>query len=229
MQKLEAAFATFVNNEQPYPLAYDQSWKGAVSSASYVTGDAGADFGNTYYNDHHFHYGYFVYTAAVIAYLNPAWLSQGNNQAWVSMLVRDYANPVSTDPFFPFSRNFDWYHGHSWAKGLYESGDSKDQESSSEDTFSLFAIKMWGKVSGDPNMEARGNLQLAIQARSLQNYFLLEDDNTVQPPAFIPNKVTGIVSTAAYAVRLHTDIAKLFENKVDHTTYFGTNIEYIEG
>ncbi|KAF2102631.1 endo-1,3-beta-glucanase Engl1 [Rhizodiscina lignyota] len=213
LKNLEAAFATFVNNEQSYPLVYDQSWKGVVSSATYETDDSGVDFGNTYYNDHHFHYGYFVYTAAVIAYLDPDWLRNGTNKDWVSMLVRDYANPVNTDPYFPFSRNFDWYHGHSWAKGLFESGDGKDEESSSEDAFSTYAIKMWGQVSGDPNMEARGNLQLAVQARSLQNYFLLESDNAAQPPKFVGNKVTGI----------------LFENKVDHTTYFGTNIEYIQG
>lgn len=62
-------------------------------------------------------------------------------------------------------------------------------------------------------MEARGNLQLAITARSLQNYFLYDSNNTVQPSNFIGNKVSGI----------------LFENKIDHTTYFGTNIEYIQG
>jgi len=88
-----------------------------------------------------------------------------------------------------------------------------DEESSSEDTFASYAIKMWGKVSGDANMEARGNLMLAIQARSLSNYFLMESTNKNQPANFIGNKVTGI----------------LFDAKVDHTTYFGTNIEYIEG
>lgn len=115
------------------------------------------------------------------------------------MLVRDYANPVDSDPYFPFSRSFDWYHGHSWAKGLFESADGKDEESSSEDAFSTYAIKMWGKVSGDPNMEARGDLQLAVQARSLRNYFLLANDNKVQPPRFIGNKVTGIVSTPIFS------------------------------
>jgi endo-1,3(4)-beta-glucanase len=76
-----------------------------------------------------------------------------------------------------------------------------------------YAIKMWGKTIGDSNMEARGNLQLAITARSLQNYFLYESTNNVQPANFIGNKVSGI----------------LFENKIDHTTYFGANPEYIEG
>ena len=95
------------------------------------------------------------------------------------MLVRDFSNSVSTDVNFPFSRSFDWYHGHSWAKGVFESADGKDQESTSEDAFTSYAVKMWGSVSGDRNMEARGNLMLAIQASSFKNYFLMESDNTV--------------------------------------------------
>jgi endo-1,3(4)-beta-glucanase len=213
LPKLKDAFNVFVNNTQPLPLVYDTVWKGVVSSGTYRSGDTGLDFGNTLYNDHHFHYGYFVYTASVIGYLDPAWLEQGTNKAWVNTLVRDYANPSSDDPYFPFQRSFDWFHCHSWAKGLFESGDGKDQESTSEDTFATYALKMWGKVIRDANMEARANLQLACQARSLRNYFLLQSDNKVQPEQFLPNKVTGI----------------LFENKVDHTTYFGTNTEYIEG
>jgi len=39
---------------------------------------------------------------------------------------------------------------------------------------------MWGRTVGDSNMEARGNLQLAITARSLQSYYLYTSDNTVQ-------------------------------------------------
>ncbi len=123
---------------------------------------------------------YFVYTAAVIAHLDPGWLTQGSNKAWVDMLVRDFANPSSNDPDFPFSRSFDWYHGHSWAKGLFESADGKDEESSSEDAFTSYALKMWGIASGDTSMEARGNLMLALLASSLQNYFLLDSDNQVR-------------------------------------------------
>lgn len=213
LQELEKAFATFVNNDQIIPLVYDSTWGGVVSSCSYEGGGSGCDFGNTYYNDHHFHYGYFLYAAAVIGYLDPDWLTEGTNKAWVDSLARDFANPVSDDSYFPFSRMFDWYHGHSWAEGLFESADGKNEESSSEDTMASYGIKMWGRTTSDTNMEARGNLMLAIQARSLQNYFLYLSNNTVEPAEFIGNKVSGI----------------LFENKIDHTTYFGTNIEYIEG
>lgn len=54
---------------------------------------------------------------------------------------------------------------------------------------------------------------LAVQGRSLRAYYLYTSTNTVQPPEFIGNKAAGI----------------LFENKIDHTTYFGTNIEFIQG
>ncbi|EED16751.1 endo-1,3-beta-glucanase Engl1 [Talaromyces stipitatus ATCC 10500] len=209
---LKKAFTRFVNNEQQFPLNYDNSWRGVVSSAAYATNDLNQDFGNSGYNDHHFHYGYFIHAAAIIGALDPSWLNDAN-KAWVNMLVRDAGNPASNDPSFPFSRAFDWYHGHSWAKGLFPSADGKDQESTSEDAMFAYAVKMWGKTIGDKSMEARGNLMLALLRRSFKNYFLMENDNLNHPSNFIGNKVTGI----------------LFENKAHHTTYFGTNLEFIQG
>lgn len=211
LAKLKAAFATFANNSQRYPLIYDTDWKGVVSSATYVTGDPGVDFGNSFYNDHHFHYGYFIHAAAIIGYLDPTWLAA--NKDYVNVLVRDASNPSGQDQFFPVSRAFDWYNGHSWAKGLFESADGKDQESSSEDAMFAYALKMWGKTIEDASMEARGNLMLSVLTRTFRDYFLLEKSNVNQPANFIGNKVTGI----------------LFENKIDHTTYFGANLEYIQG
>ncbi|KAL9585699.1 MAG: hypothetical protein Q9212_001356 [Teloschistes hypoglaucus] len=219
LSRLKMAFAKFSTNQQIFPLVYDTVWKGVVSSGAYRTRDPGQDFGNTYYNDHHFHYGYFIHAAAIIAYLDPQWLVL--NKEFVDILVRDTANPSSSDPYFPFSRTFDWYHGHSWAKGLFESADGKDEESSSEDALFAYAIKMWGRVTGDKSMEARGNLMLAVLARTLRNYFLMQDGNANQPANFIGNKVTGI--------RTKTGSNQLFENKVDATTYFGNNLEYVHG
>ncbi|KAF2130336.1 glycoside hydrolase family 81 protein [Dothidotthia symphoricarpi CBS 119687] len=211
LDKLKSEFARYVANQQRFPLYYDDSWKGVVSSAGFA--DPGADFGNTFYNDHHFHYGYFVYCAAVIGYLDPEWLAAGDNRAWTNMLVKDFAESEYRGRDYPFSRSFDWWHGHSWAKGVFESADGKDQESTSEDGFASFAVKMWGKVVGDVNMEKRGNLMLAIQARSFNSYFYLQSTNKNHPSRFIQNKVTGI----------------LFENKADYATYFGTAPSLIHG
>ncbi|KAF1911400.1 endo-1,3(4)-beta-glucanase 1 precursor [Ampelomyces quisqualis] len=211
--KLKIEIGRYVSNQQLHPVYYDASWGGLVSSAGFA--DAGADFGNTYYNDHHFHYGYFVYVAAVIASLEPEWLSAdgGVNRAWTNMLVKDFAESAYDGRDFVWQRCFDWWHGHSWAKGLWSSGDGKDQESSSEDGFAAWAMKMWGKVSGDAAMEKRGNLILAVQARSFNHYFYLASNNPIHPPRFTPNKVAGI----------------LFENKVHYTTYFGSSAPLVHG
>ena len=114
------------------------------------------------------------------------------------MLVKDACNPITDGQFYPFSRCFDWYHGHSWAHGLYEFADGKDLESTSEEGLFAYAIKMWGKVIGDKSMEARGNLMLSILTRSFHNYFYMDHDNTNQPARFIGNKVSGIVSVFLY-------------------------------
>ncbi|ROT36608.1 family 81 glycosyl hydrolase [Sodiomyces alkalinus F11] len=211
LPRLKYAFGRFAANRQKHPLVYERVWGGLVSSGSYVTGDTGVDFGNTMYNDHHFHYGYHILAAAAIAHMDPSWIPE--NKAYVDLLIRDFANPSAKDRYFPQWRSFDWYHGHSWAHGLFPSFDGKDQESSSEDMMQAYAVKMWGTVTGDANMAMRGNLQLAVLARSLRHYYLYTIDNQVQPERFVGNKVAGI----------------LFENKCDHTTYFGANIEYIQG
>jgi endo-1,3(4)-beta-glucanase len=95
---------------------YDQSWGGVVD----VDGidDPGANFGMGYYNDHHFHFGYFVYAAAVIAKEEPDWLDTYGDA--MMAIIRDFANPAPSsgaDPHFTFMRNKDWYVGHSWAAG----------------------------------------------------------------------------------------------------------------
>jgi endo-1,3(4)-beta-glucanase len=187
------------------------AWGGVVSSATYLTGDNYIDFGNALYNDHHFHWGYFIYTAAVIGRLDPSWIP--SNRAYVDTLVRDIANPSTADPYFPVWRCFDWFHGHSWAHGLFDTLDGKNQESSSEDTMHAYALKMWGVVTGNADLVARSNLMLAVQARAMDAYYYYMSSNAVEPREFIGNKVAGI----------------LFENKIDHTTFFGNNIEYIQG
>ena len=67
--------------------------------------DAGQNFGNGYYNgagfdsclwsfeswllgaDHHFHYGYIVYAAAVVAKFDPAWAAKHYEQVPVYKLL----------------------------------------------------------------------------------------------------------------------------------------------
>lgn len=204
------AMNRFTKNNQKLPLVCDKTWKGLISS-----GDACQDFGNSFYNDHHFHYAYHIITAAIIVHIEKSiygssdWYTE--NKDWVECLIRDYANNSTSDTFFPQFRSFDWFNGHSWAKGLFESGDGKDQESSSEDVNASYALKIWGDVTNNENLSRIGLLQLSILKSSINHYFLYSSDNITEPENFTPNKVSGI----------------LFENKIDHATYFGNNTEYI--
>ena len=162
LSKLKSAFSRFSSNQQQAPLCYDFLWKGLISTAG--LSDPGADFGNTYYNDHHYHYGYFVHTAAIIGHLDSTWLTQSNVD-YVNNLVRDVANPSSSDPYYPVFRSFDWFVGHSWSKGLFSSADGKDEESGSEDYNFAYGMKLWGIVTKNSAMHARANLMLAVMKR----------------------------------------------------------------
>ena len=213
LKVLQETMEVFINNEQYYPLMYDTKFGGITSQAS-QDGDTGAEFGSAYYNDHHFHYGYFIHAAAIIGKVDSqyqgTWIEQ--NHDWVESLIRDVANPSDQDPFFPVFRNFDWFHGHSWASGLFPAGDGKNEESSSEDYNFAYSIKLWGKVSDNKPLESTGDLMLQIMAKSMNKYFYYTDDNEVEPSQFIGNKVSGI----------------LFDNKIHYTTYFGSPDEHPE-
>lgn len=215
LESLQKYYSTwFKNTDVGFPLMHDTKFGGVTSTAN-NDGDTGADFGSGFYNDHHFHYGYHIHAAAIIGHvdkqLGGTWAEDNKEQ--VNILIRDVANPSTKDTYFPVFRLFDWFQGHSWAKGLFASGDGKDEESSSEDYHFYYGMKLWGNIIDDNAMEARGDLILKIMSRAMNLYMLYSDNNDVQPASIIPNKVSGI----------------LFDNKIAYATYFGDNTEYIHG
>ncbi|CAI7808002.1 unnamed protein product [Closterium sp. NIES-53] len=70
-------------------LLYDPTWGGVVSEAG--SRDQGAEFGAAMYNDHHFHYGYFIYATATVAKFDPAW--RDRYRAPLKDLMADYMSP----------------------------------------------------------------------------------------------------------------------------------------
>ena len=85
-------------------MVYDCSWKGLISSA-----EPGADFGNSNYNDHHFHYGYHVHAIAILSHIDQDWLHANNDLIfnYANTLIRDVASPQA-DQYFPQFRSFDF-------------------------------------------------------------------------------------------------------------------------
>ncbi len=210
LDQLGISILKFVRNSGEL-MSYDSTWGGIVSNRGFVDGDM-ADFGNTWYNDHHYHFGYHIYAAAAYLHLNPFTSVSQEIQQWTELLIRDVASPC-TNRFFPQFRNFDWWTGHSWSKGLFSSGDGKDEESSSEDYHFTYACFLYALAAEDGILASRSKLMLAIQKNSVNHYMLFAHDNTTQPRNFVGNRVSGIK----------------FQNKIDHATYFGLNPEYIHG
>jgi endo-1,3(4)-beta-glucanase len=70
---LEASFQHWFDGSSTVKPAYETAWGGVINGAGAT--DPNVDFGNGYYNDHHFHYGYFLSIAAVIAKYDGNWLN----------------------------------------------------------------------------------------------------------------------------------------------------------
>ena len=205
---LAAELAPWLAPDSPR-LVYDRTWGGILAAGA--ERDPGAAFGQGYYNDHHFHYGYFLYAAAALARGDAAWAAAHGDA--VRALARDIANPAAADPWFAVMRNKDWFDGHSWAAGLFEFADSRNQESSSEAVNAWYGLALWGLATGDARLHDLGRLLLATELRSVQAYWQITSANDPYGPPFSDHKVVGV----------------LWATKVDYATFFGGETELIHG
>lgn len=107
-------------NTQMFLLQREEYWGGIISPADYYLYyyqcyyPLGGFF-NSYYTDHHFQWGYFYYTLAVLQELGSTILTDYRER--VESLLLDVVNPVS-DVNATRTRHKDWYVGHSWATGI---------------------------------------------------------------------------------------------------------------
>eukprot|EP00475_Leptophrys_vorax_P028697 TRINITY_DN4172_c0_g1_i5.p1 TRINITY_DN4172_c0_g1~~TRINITY_DN4172_c0_g1_i5.p1 ORF type:complete len:809 (-),score=3.29 TRINITY_DN4172_c0_g1_i5:188-2614(-) len=143
----DALSAWFNGSVAGNALLYDPSWGGVVSANG--AADSGADFGMGCYNDHHFHFGYWLYAAAVVARNDQAWAVAHRHH--LLNLVSDIMSPRATSAF-PKLRHFDLYSLHSWASGLFEFADGRNQESFSEGVNAYYSASLLGLAFGDLHM-----------------------------------------------------------------------------
>ncbi|RYG65845.1 hypothetical protein EON64_11075, partial [archaeon] len=169
LQHLKEGVQVWLNGSAESPFIYDRAWGGMVTcGCNYhwdeetrigscwnrypdcpALTDPGQNFGAGFYNDHHYHYGYHIYAAAVASKFDNNWARTFHQQ--VLLLIRDIANPSDEDPFFPTWRHKDWYLGFSWASGIvmhlnkpFPNG--RNQESVSEAIAAYEAVAMYGDV-----------------------------------------------------------------------------------
>ncbi|WP_345576618.1 glycosyl hydrolase [Streptomyces prasinosporus] len=173
-------------------FSYDKDWKTLIGYPASYGSDAEL-------NDHHFHYGYYVYAAAVVAQYDASWAADSAWGGMVKTLIRDTANPSRTDGAFPFLRGFDVYAGHSWASGHQGFAAGNNQESSSESTNLSAALVLWGSATGDTGLRDLGSYLLATEGEAIAQYWF-DADQQVFPGSFTHDTV-GMVwgSGGAYS------------------------------
>lgn len=183
-------------------------------------------------NDHHFHYGYWIKTAAVLAMQDPEWAQEWGGMVYemisdIANTNRDGSSYNENSPAkYPFLRNFDIYEGHSWASGVANYEYDKDgnivdpkgglaggnnQESSSEAVNAWASLIMWGDVMQDTRIRDLGIYLYTTEIAAIEDYYFDVHDE---------------IFTDSYEDRDNFDIqtvTRLFGGRYDHTAWWTEN------
>ncbi|KAF4315779.1 hypothetical protein BBO99_00004228 [Phytophthora kernoviae] len=227
LAKLETELSLWLEGQNSDHFVYDQTFGGVITNDGWH--DKGADYGNGYYNDHHFHYGYFIYALAAIRKFDPGFIEA--RALACAMLMGDIGTPlINSDTsffhdlparaLFPTARHKDWFVGHSYASGLFPMEDGKSQESSSEDLNAYYSLALFSSLdenvaegSEDSSYHQYARLLLATELRSVKKYWHMAQNSKIYEPVFSKNAMVGVVGemTAVY------------------NTWFGDRAVYIHG
>jgi endoglucanase Acf2 len=159
-----------------------------------------AAFGSEQFNDHHFHYGYFLYAAALASADDPA--LRDDIAPVLTLLAADLASRSASD-LFPVRRTFDPYSGHSWASGPAPFADGNNQESSSEAVAAWNGLGLWASVADDPALADEATWMLSAEAASARSSWVGFD------PAAAP-----------YDGYDHDVVGIVWDGKLDYGTWF---------
>ncbi len=173
-------------------FSYDDKWGGLIG----IT----ANYGSKDYNDHHFHYGYFIYASAILAMYDESFANDYGGM--VNLLIKDIANTDRTDQNFPFMRCFDFYESHSWANGMGGMDDRGiDQESSSEAMNAWAAIYLWGLATNNDNYKNLGIYLYSGENEAIKQYYF-NLDRDILKSAYSHNSI-GILWGGQVTYSLH--------------------------
>jgi endo-1,3(4)-beta-glucanase len=177
---------------EAFCFVYDAQAKGMVGLTP--------SFGSDEFNDHHFHYGYFLYAAGVLAAEEPDLARQF--APVMNLLAADIGSSAGNGAF-PDRRVFDAYAGHSWASGTSPFADGNNQESSSEAVTAWTGLALWAKASQNQPLEIEATWMLSTEAEAGLAYWTNFD--TTQP---------------VYSGYSHSIVALNWGGKRDYATWF---------
>ena len=126
------------------------------------------------FNDHHFHYGYFTYAAALLALVDDDF--RNNYGEMITLVAKDYANWDRKDTRFPMFRTFDPWAGHSFAGGMGDDN-GNGQESSSEAMQGWGGLYLLGVALGNNEMRDAGIFGWLSEARGTAEYWFDRHDD----------------------------------------------------
>ncbi|KAM7279369.1 hypothetical protein ACFE04_006503 [Oxalis oulophora] len=175
----------------PNGFLYDNKWGGIVTKQG--SADSGADFGFGVYNDHHYHLGYFLYAIAVLAKIDPSWGRKFKPQAY--SLMADFMNlGRRSNSNYPRLRCFDFYKLHSWAGGLTEFADGRNQESTSEAVNAYYSAALLGLAYGDTHLVSIGSTLTSFEIHAAQTWWHVKQDDNIYAADFTQeNRVVGVL------------------------------------
>ncbi|KTD17286.1 glycosyl hydrolase [Legionella jordanis] len=203
LQFIEKRLSEKMKGQSSWHFEYDTTWGGIIPSVN--------DYGARHYTDHHFHYGYWVYTFAVIAKLDPHWLNRivkgkpFSPKQWIDCLIRDFANENKDDPYFPVQRYQDDYSGHSWASGLTSFVDGQNEQSSSEAVNAYYSLALYGRAIHDKSLLNWAQFLMNRELKAAQLYWQVKRNNSIYPEQFKANNQV---------------VANLWQNKIDANAFF---------
>lgn len=166
-------------------------------------------FGSEEGNDHHFHYGYFLEAAGILAQARPERID--DLRPVMTLLAADIVTGAAgtAGAQLPALRTFDPYRGHSWASGLSPFADGNNQESSSEAVAAWNGAALWAQSAGDADLLQQATWLLSTEADAARTLWL--------EPESLP---TG------YA---HTIVSMSWSSKRDYATWFSAEPSAILG
>jgi len=203
--ELQTWFNGAANNQNTNVFYYNNNWGTLIGYPAAFGSDIAL-------NDHHFHYGYFIHSSAILGLFNPSWIQSNNWGGMVNLLARDVAAPTRNDILFPFMRHFDVYGGHSWASGQAPFGDGENQESSSEAVNAWTGMILFAVETGNTQLRDAAIWMYTQETNSIFDYWFNDGPVSTFPPGFS-----------------RVEIANVFDGKGDTGTFFSGQIELEHG
>jgi len=145
-------------------VVYDQAARSAIGLTP--------SFGSDELNDHHFHYGYLLAAAGLLAKDDPSLAKQ--LAPVMNLLAQDIA-AAKPSAELPQLRSFDPYAGHSWASGTSPFADGNNQESSSEAVNAWNGLGLWADASGQTALSTEATWLASTEASTARTYWTAPD------------------------------------------------------